>query len=620
MKKFTKLLGIVLIIALVLSLGASAFADDTATTTPITYTITINKNSTDKAAHTYGAFQIFKGDLDEKTEGTTTIKTLSNIQWGDDITPSATLITAINTALGLTGDNALAATATAAAVAKAISDKSLSTDSATAQALADAFNAALESTPSQTGTIAANATSGTITGLNAGYYLIKDTKAVTGEGALTRFMLEVVSNVSVKEKASVPSITKKVKEKNDSAAESQTNPTGWQDAADYDIGDSVPFQITAKTASTVSDYTKYHVTIQDKQSDGLTAPEGYTISVLDNTFYMKADGSFYSDAEMKTAITSNGGVATTTDGTKITVSKETPASGNTFAIKVTFENSASTTDAPQKIKNEANSQDIVVTYSSVLNDNAKLGAVGNPNEVYLNYSNNPNSTDDNDEGKTPNDKVIVFTYEIKALKVEPDGKTEITAADYADLTEAAKANYEEKTNDDGTKVYVAKTKELSGAGFTLYKLNAASTATDKYEKVGDEITGVTTFEFKGTDAGQYKLVETTVPAGYNKAEDIIFTVNASYDTEEDDPKLSSLSVTVTSPTGASFTTETVTYGSGDTATTSANAVVSTTVLNQSGTVLPSTGGIGTTIFYVVGSILVIAAGVLLITKKRMGRD
>ena len=65
MKKFTKLLGIVLIIALVMSMGTMALAADG--DTPTTYTITITKDTSDKAAHTYGAFQIFKGDFDEKT-------------------------------------------------------------------------------------------------------------------------------------------------------------------------------------------------------------------------------------------------------------------------------------------------------------------------------------------------------------------------------------------------------------------------------------------------------------------------------------------------------------------------------------------------------------------------
>ena len=268
---------------------------------------------------------------------------------------------------------------------------------------------------------------------------------------------------------------------------------------------------------------------------------------------------------------------------------------------------------------------IIVTYSATLNENAKLGAIGNPNTVKLEFTNNPNGEQDGEKGTTPEDKVIVFTYEIKALKVEPDGELVdaipqgATASDYVKV---------------GNKWQ--KTTPLTGAGFTLFKKDASKTAKTKdsfevattkgdvvkdgeyyYVAVADQITGQTTFEFKGTDAGEYKLVETTVPTGYNKAADITFTVTATYDTTSADPKLTSLTI---NPSTATFSVEAVEYTEADKTVTSTNAVASTTVINQKGAVLPSTGGIGTTIFYVVGSILVVAAGVLLITKKRMSRE
>ena len=665
MKKFTKLLGIVLIIALVMSMGTMALAADPSPTDPYSdggsiptpvvtplpteavntpsgsgdFTVTIVKNETDTATHAYAAYQIFAGDLYEETNGT---RTLSNITWGSGIkTDSTTLATLASALNGLRNSTTpefttLTADSSARTFAEAISSLNATHDSDTAQAIAAALGAALSSTASGTGT------NTNVSGLNAGYYLIKDASNPTGDnGAQSRFMLQVLADVRVYEKASVPSVEKKVKEKNDSVAESATNPTDWQDAADYDIGDAVPFQITATTASTVSDYTKYHVTIQDQQSAGLTAPENYTITVLGKAFYMDKSGDFYTAADFETKDTSTtAGTATTDSKTKITVEKVNPDTDFTFAIKVTFENSESTATDLKQINSEANSKPIVVTYSSVLNDNAKIGAVGNPNEVYLKYSNNPNKTDDQDEGTTPKDKVIVFTYEIKALKVQPDGSTEISAEDYGKLSEAEKANYDAKTTDAGT-VYVAKTKALQGAGFTLFKKyatvsDANKNSTLKFTDAGakvkgavvvdsgtywvavqNEITGMTTFEFVGTDAGDYKLVETTVPAGFNKADDVNFTVTATYDTESQDPVLKSLTVTNST---ATFTTEAKTYGEGTDAVTSNNAILSTTVLNQKGTVLPSTGGVGTTIFYVVGSILVIAAGVLLITKKRMSRE
>jgi len=567
-----------------MSMGAIALAaEGDVTNTPVntgSFTITITKDTTDKAAHTYGAYQIFKGDLAETegADGTTAKKVLSNIEWGSgiDTTKVSALITELNAIEGIT----IASGANAAAVAKAIGDAGLENDSAKAQAVADAFNKALSSTTAGAGTIAADATSGTITGLNAGYYLIKDTADVDGEGALTRFMLEVVSNVAVTEKASVPSLTKKVKEKNDTTGEE----SGWQDAADYDIGDTIPYQITGTLPSKFAEFDTYKTyTITDTLSAGLTAPaaSGITVKV---------------------------GEADVTSHFDITITGEATAV-QTIIIALKTGEDLKTWTSPALTKDST----FVVDYTATLNTSAVIGSEGNPNTAKLEFSNNPNYNGDGDTGTTPEDKVIVFTYEIKALKVEPTSDAAIDQTAYNALTDAEKADYV-KVGDKWQK-----TQALSGAGFTLYKKVPAGTegATDGYLKIGNEITGVTTFEFKGTDAGEYKLVETTVPAGYNKCADITFTVAATYDTVSADPKLKTLTVT---PETAGFVVESTSTTTDDVTTTTFSGNITGKVLNQSGTVLPSTGGIGTTIFYVVGSILVVAAGVLLITKKRMSRE
>ena len=542
------------------------------------FTITIKKDSTDKVDHTYGAYQIFTGRL-ETVNGE---KVLSDIQWGSGINTEkvAQLITDLNAIDGIT----LASGASASQVAKAISDANLENDGEKAQAVADAFNKALSSTAASTVTVPANEKKGEIKGLAPGYYLVKDTAPVTGEGAQTRYILEVVSNVTVNEKASVPSVTKKVKEKNDTTGDE----SNWQDAADYDIGDKVPFQLTATTASTVSDYTKYHVTFQDKQSSGLTAPESYKITVLGKTLILNKN--------------ENPVTVTTDKGTKITAENATPASGNTFAVKVTFENNASTEEDIKKLDKEVNSTVLTVDYESELNTGAAIGSDGNTNEVFLNFSNNPNSTDDTNEGKTPTDKVTVFTYEIKVLKVEPTSDAAIDQAAYDALTDAEKAAYV-KIGDK-----YQKTQPLKGAEFKLNKKLSGGTVKEVAVVITEE---GTTFEFKGIDAGEYTLTESKVPAGYNKVADINITVSATYDTEANDPKLTSLTVIPDS-----FTVITTTTGEGEAATTSYTGVIEGKILNEKGSVLPSTGGIGTTVFYIIGSALVLGAGVLLATKKK----
>ena len=209
----------------------------------------------------------------------------------------------------------------------------------------------------------------------------------------------------------------------------------------------------------------------------------------------------------------------------------------------------------------------VVVYAATLNENADMGNSGNINTVYLTYSNDPYTTD---TGTSTSDNAVVFTYQFIVVKVDEDGST-----------------------------------ALEGAGFTLYK--ATDDTGETWETTGITVdpsgTGLNEFVFEGLDEGYYKLVETTVPDGYNKADDIIFKISATIADEE--------------------VTALVAY-TGDPSLADANFVsdldegsLTLTITNEKGSILPSTGGIGTTIFYVVGGILVIGAAVLLITKKRM---
>ena len=105
--------------------------------------------------------------------------------------------------------------------------------------------------------------------------------------------------------------------------------------------------------------------------------------------------------------------------------------------------------------------------------------------------------------------------------------------------------------------------------------------------------------FAGLGAGSYTLTETVTPAGFNTIEPINFTIK------------------VKTPTEVKDGTETCEWTIDWNGATNNGGIFSADVVNQSGSLLPSTGGIGTTIFYVVGGILVVAAGILLVTKKRM---
>ena len=112
------------------------------------------------------------------------------------------------------------------------------------------------------------------------------------------------------------------------------------------------------------------------------------------------------------------------------------------------------------------------------------------------------------------------------------------------------------------------------------------------------------FKITGLDDGAYRLTETKTPDGYNIIEPIIFTVTAEHDVESDTPGLTSLNGNKVSGEIA-FTPN---LGEGS---------LTATVVNQSGIQLPETGGMGTTLFYIAGAVLVIGAAVLLVTRRRV---
>lgn len=238
-------------------------------------------------------------------------------------------------------------------------------------------------------------------------------------------------------------------------------------------------------------------------------------------------------------------------------------------------------------------------YNAVLNSNAVIGLNGQENEVYLTYSNNPNWTGEGtpeDSGKTPEDKVIVFTYELDVTKYLGDEKTT------ANATEGTKAGFK-LGNANGTK-WATVDENLRITGWVDDVAAATEVTTDA--------TGI--FKFVGLDDGTYTLRETTTPTGYNTMADLNLTIDATTSNVQDwnfgaenaaKSALSAIKLTMNNKETTGDVTEGKVEGS---------------IINQKGSSLPSTGGIGTTMFYVGGGVLVAGAGVLLITKKRAKKD
>ena len=383
---------------------------------------------------------------------------------------------------------------------------------------------------------------GTVTGGSSltaptGYYLIKDNGPVSDGESYSLYVVQVVGPTTINPKTGTTTSDKKVDDKNDS--NTSEDAVTWQDSADYDIGDAVPFKLSATIASDYDNYANgYKLTFHDEEGTGL--------SFSKNSVKVYVDGVLL--------------------GSGYEVVTENLKDGCTFEIRFANLKDIASVHAGSVIS---------VEYTSALNTNAVIGSDGNKNTSYVTYTNNPNDTQAGEGGKTPDDTVIVFTYKTVVNKVTKNPK------------------------------YVAGGSEpeyipLKGAGFTLYKKNASG----EYVAVGSELKGsdMTTFEWEGLDAGDYKLSETTTPAGYNTIADVEFTITATHDVQSDNPALTGLS-------GGNTFTGVVNTGA-----------VSADIQNNAGSTLPETGGMGTTLFYVIGGILVVGAGVLLITKQRMSNS
>ena len=331
----------------------------------------------------------------------------------------------------------------------------------------------------------------------------------------------------------------------------------WGVVGDNQIGDTVEFR-TISTIPDTSGYDTYLYKIGDTMSEGLTS-----------------NVKSASDVVLKV---NDAGEALSAEYYQLA------ADGNTFTITVDI------LKAIADGKLAANDK-LYAYYSGVLNAGAKIYDEGKQeNTAHLEYSNNPNGEG---TGKTTDKKVYDWTFKMGVNKVDKGGNT-LTGAKFVLSKDGGLKVADLKCDDEGTPTVTSSLIGLVKTGDAIYRIATAADAADTIVYVIDAGQPV----IKGLDDFiEYHLYETKAPAGYNLlSTPVSFKITAAY--SADGSSLQEGSPTVTINAGESSTD------------------LSAQVINQSGAELPSTGGIGTTIFYVLGGLLVVGAGVLLAARKR----
>lgn len=561
MKKMKKIVSILLTAIMVLSMAFSAFAEN--------YTITAPENG-----HTYEIFQIFTGDYSSSG-------VLSNVKWG--INGKGEEGTSVD-------DDILSQLA-------AVKDSSSNTDKlAVIQQYVD-----IDGTPYAT--IDEN-TEDLSVEVPAGYYLIKDKDETVGANDFyTTYIVEIVGDITIAPKGSVPEVDKKIVE-GDVATDSNA----------ASIGDRVNYEITGTLPTNFDDYKEYYFVFTDTLSKGLTLDS--------DTIKVEVSTPGHEDVDVTDCfyISSESIDDTTDDDTTDNVPTK---------LTVGIQNLKWLKDLNSDV--ELNKDTVIVlTYQASINEDAVIGSGGNENKVKLDYYNNPNNSGDGETtppekpdepepkyptGETPEDQVFTYTTELTILKQDDSGNI-LTGAEFTlkgnslnvvlvesekfieavdgtywrlidgTYTEEAPVIDGDEKNDDAYESITQKYKK----DFVTERKETV-TQTGKVEVTAEVgLDGRVTF--RGLGAGTYTIEETTTPEGYNTIDPIVFTIGFDPDEKEFTSNNEKIEV-------------------------EADNTLTTTIVNKKGTTLPTTGGAGTTMFYIIGSILAIGAAVLLITKRRM---
>lgn len=525
-------------------------------------TVSFTGEVKDGVTHNYSAYKIFSGTVDGDN--------LTNISFAK--TDGFDAFLAALKADATIGDKFTTA-GTVAEVANVLSG--FSDKSADAKAFADfvATHATLLAAP-VTG-------QGSLTLDSDGYYVIIETGATGGNDyAKTSYILkqyDASEGAEIAVKSAAPTVDKQVYDNDDKAATGDNN--GWGESADHAINETFQMKLIATIPADedFAAYKAYKVAFHDKYNKGITFENIDSVTVAGETVNAGEANTDYQ-------LASN----TTNRTLDITINDIVPA----------------ITAASKKLGTDEITVEVI--YNVHLNEDAATvnasasdlsTSYDNVNGVYLEYSNNPNWNgsgtatpgedtpgDDESTGETPKDYVWVFTYESNNNKVD-DANKPLTGAKF----QIKNGDTVIKLVDKGNGEYVVADQSL-----------ALSTSEGASPKIVDTMVSTGTdakFNIKGLDAGTYTLVETAAPQGYKVAADTVFHISATHSEGKTENNVDTELADVTLATGEGNS-------------------LNHTIVDSSSSKLPSTGGMGTTLFVLGGGCMAGLAGIYLISKKR----
>ena len=485
-----------------------------------------------------------------------------------------------------------------------------------------------------------------------GYYFVvgKGLETQVAEGDTPGEIIAATALTTAKPKATIkaklegPSIDKKIDTNKNKKVDTE-DLTGNNKA----IGDTVDYVIEG-TVPNMTGYTKYFYIVTDNLSGGLTYKDDLAVTI---------DGKTMAEVNTALGLTGNNQIGytvyyklnTAADTAYATSLPTGYKAGDALDIKIVFNNFIALKGAVGDdglYSSAFTGKNIDITYSAELNEKAIIGQTGNPNKAKLTYSTNPNKTPDSqtDEpgpkdvvGTTPEKDVVTYTTGIELTKVDTDTNKKLAGAKFritgtalkkvvitTDTFEEADATYtgqkywelndgkyttqdpnsDEVQNASNKAEILAKYKDTT----KFYKPVKNSTVTTVSETVNAEATsgpdGVITFD--GLAEGSYVITELVSPTGYNLLKDPL-KLNVKWTAPTDNPITSTSTCTWTK---SGDTTSDITFNEN-----LGRFIVN--VVNHTGIELPSTGGVGTTIFYIIGGILILGAAIALISKKKFAR-